>query len=150
MRAVVQRVSRAEVRVENEVIGACGKGVLVLLGVHEEDGADDADWLARKTADLRIFSDAEGKMNLSLTDINGDALVVSQFTLHAKTKKGARPSFVHAARPETAIPLYERFVQQLGDHLKRPIATGRFGAMMEVDLVNDGPVTITMDTRNKE
>ena len=150
MRAVVQRVSRAEVRVEGEIIGACGAGVLVLLGVHEEDGTDDADWLARKTAELRIFSDAEGKMNLSLTDIKGDALVVSQFTLHAKTKKGARPSFVHAARPETAIPLYERFVLQLGDHLKRPIATGRFGAMMEVDLVNDGPVTITMDTHNKE
>lgn len=150
MRAVVQRVSRAEVRVENEVVGTCGAGVLVLLGVHDEDGEEDADWLARKTAELRIFSDAEGKMNLALTDIGGDALVVSQFTLHAKTRKGARPSFVHAARPETAIPLYERFVQQLGDHLKRPIATGRFGAMMEVELVNDGPVTITMDTRNKE
>lgn len=150
MRAVVQRVSRAEVRVENEVVGTCGAGVLVLLGVHDEDGEEDADWLARKTAELRIFSDAEGKMNLALTDIGGDALVVSQFTLHAKTRKGARPSFVHAARPETAIPLYERFVRQLGDHLKRPIATGRFGAMMEVELVNDGPVTITMDTRNKE
>jgi D-tyrosyl-tRNA(Tyr) deacylase len=150
MRAVVQRVSRAEVRVENEVIGSCGAGVMVLLGVHTEDGDTDADWLARKVAEMRIFSDEEGKMNQSLIDIAGEALVVSQFTLHAKTKKGARPSFIHAARPETAIPMYERFVRQLEDHLKRPVATGRFGAMMEVDLINDGPVTITLDTRNKE
>lgn len=150
MRAVVQRVSRAEVRVEGESIGSCRNGVMVLLGVHAEDGQDDADWLARKVAELRIFSDEEGKMNRALADCNGEALVVSQFTLHAKTKKGARPSFIHAARPETAIPLYERFVHQLEDHLKRPVATGRFGAMMEVELVNDGPVTITIDTRNKE
>ena len=150
MRAVVQRVSRAEVRVEGEVIGSCGTGVLVLLGIHAEDGETDADWLARKVAEMRIFSDEEGKMNRALTDFGGEALVVSQFTLHAKTKKGARPSFIHAAKPETAIPLYERFVRQLEDHPKRPVATGRFGAMMEVDLINDGPVTITMDTRNKE
>ena len=150
MRAVVQRVSRAEVRVEGEVIGSCGTGVLVLLGIHAEDGETDADWLARKVAEMRIFSDEDGKMNRALIDFGGEALVVSQFTLHAKTKKGARPSFIHAARPETAIPLYERFVRQLEDHLKRPVATGRFGAMMEVDLINDGPVTITMDTRNKE
>jgi len=150
MRAVVQRVRRAEVRVEGEVIGSCGAGVMVLLGVHAEDADADADWLARKVAEMRIFSDEEGKMNRALTDFGGEALVVSQFTLHAKTKKGARPSFIHAARPETAIPLYERFVRQLEDHLKRPVATGRFGAMMEVDLINDGPVTITMDTRNKE
>ena len=150
MRAVVQRVSRAEVRVEGEIIGSCGAGVMVLLGVHTEDTEADADWLARKVAEMRIFSDEDGKMNRALIDFGGEALVVSQFTLHAKTKKGARPSFVHAARPETAIPLYERFVRQLEDHLKRPVATGRFGAMMEVDLINDGPVTITMDTRNKE
>jgi len=150
MRTVVQRVSRAEVRVEGEAIGACGAGVLVLLGVHAEDSEADADWLAGKVAALRIFSDDEGKMNRALTDFGGEVLVVSQFTLHAKYKKGTRPSFVHAARPETAIPLYERFVRQLEDHLKRPVATGRFGAMMEVDLINDGPVTITMDTRNKE
>ena len=150
MRAVVQRVSRAEVRVEGEVIGSCAAGVMVLLGVHAEDAEADADWLARKVAEMRIFSDEDGKMNRALTDFGGEALVVSQFTLHAKTKKGARPSFIHAARPETAIPLYERFVRQLEDHLKRPVATGRFGAMMEVDLINDGPVTITMDTRNKE
>ena len=150
MRAVVQRVSRAEVRVEGEVVGSCGAGVMVLLGVHTEDAEADADWLARKVAEMRIFSDEDGKMNRALTDFGGEALVVSQFTLHAKTKKGARPSFIHAARPETAIPLYERFVRQLEDHLKRPVATGRFGAMMEVDLINDGPVTITMDTRNRE
>ncbi len=150
MRVVVQRVSRAEVRTNGETIGTCGTGVMVLLGVHAEDAEADADWLAAKVAALRIFSDDEGKMNRTLTDIDGGALVVSQFTLHAKYKKGARPSFVHAARPETAIPLYERFVRQLEDHLKRPVATGRFGAMMEVELINDGPVTITMDTRNKE
>jgi len=150
MRAVVQRVSRAEVRVEGEKIGSCGAGVMVLLGVHAEDADADADWLARKVAEMRIFSDEEGKMNRALTDFGGEALVVSQFTLQAKYKKGARPSFIHAARPETAIPLYERFVRQLEDHLKRPVATGQFGAMMEVELINDGPVTITMDTRNKE
>lgn len=123
---------------------------MILLGVHAEDTEEDAAWLAQKTAALRVFSDADGKMNQSILDISGEALVVSQFTLHAKYKKGARPSFIHAARPEKAIPLYERFVRQLEDHLKRPVATGQFGAMMEVDLVNDGPVTITMDTRNKE
>jgi len=150
MRAVVQRVSRASVQVEGKTIGSCGPGFMILLGVHAEDTEEDADWLAQKTAALRVFSDAEGKMNQSIIDISGEALVVSQFTLHAKYKKGARPSFIHAARPETAIPLYERFVRQLEDHLKRPVATGQFGAMMEVDLINDGPVTITMDTRNKE
>ena len=150
MRVVVQRVSRAEVRTEGETIGTCGTGVMVLLGVHAQDTEADSDWLAAKVAALRIFSDDDGKMNRTLTDVGGEALVVSQFTLHAKYKKGARPSFVHAARPDTAIPLYERFVHQLEDHLKRPVATGRFGAMMEVDLINDGPVTVTMDTRNKE
>lgn len=150
MRTVIQRVSRAEVRTEGKTIGKCGTGMMVLLGVHSEDSEADADWLAAKVAALRIFSDDDGKMNRTLTDISGEALVVSQFTLHAKYKKGARPSFVHAARPATAIPLYERFVRQLEDHLKRPVATGRFGAMMEVDLINDGPVTITMDTHNKE
>ena len=132
------------------MVGSCGSGLLILLGVHSEDTAEDAEWLAAKVASLRIFSDEEGKMNRTVSDIDGGALVVSQFTLHAKYKKGARPSFVHAARPETAIPLYEHFVTQLEDHLKRPVATGRFGAMMAVELVNDGPVTITMDTRNKE
>ena len=150
MRAVVQRVSRAQVRVEGEVIGSCGAGLMVLLGVHAEDTEEDAAWLAQKTAALRVFSDTEGKMNQSILDISGEALVVSQFTLHAKYKKGARPSFIHAARPEIAVPLYEHFVRSLEEHLKKPVATGRFGAMMEVDLINDGPVTITMDTRNKE
>ena len=150
MKAVVQRVSRASVRVGEEVTGAIDGGLLVLLGVAEGDPPEAERTLAKKVAGLRIFPDAEGKMNQSIIDISGEALVVSQFTLHAKYKKGARPSFIHAARPETAIPLYERFVRQLEDHLKRPVATGQFGAMMEVDLINDGPVTITMDTRNKE
>ena len=150
MRAVVQRVSRAQVRVEGETIGTCGHGLMVLLGVHADDAEADADWLAAKVAALRIFSDSEGKMNLSVVDIQGGTLVVSQFTLHAKYKKGTRPSFIHAARPETAIPLYERFVKNLEEHLKRPVGTGKFGAMMEVELVNDGPVTITMDTQDKE
>lgn len=150
MRAVVQRVSQASVRIGEQVVGSCGSGLLILLGVHSEDTAEDAEWLAAKVASLRVFSDEEGKMNRTITDVNGGALVVSQFTLHAKYKKGARPSFVHAARPETAIPLYEHFVALLEDHLKRPVATGQFGAMMAVELVNDGPVTITMDTRNKE
>jgi len=150
MRAVVQRVSQAEVKIDGNIAGACGKGFMVLLGVHADDEEQDADWLAAKVAALRVFSDEEGKMNRSILDISGEALVVSQFTLHAKYKKGARPSFVHAARPEKAIPLYERFVRQLEDHLKRPVATGEFGAMMKVSLINDGPVTITMDTRNKE
>ena len=150
MRAVVQRVSQASVRIGEQVVGSCGSGLLILLGVHSEDTAEDAEWLAAKVASLRVFSDEEGKMNRTITDVNGGALVVSQFTLHAKYKKGARPSFVHAARPETAIPLYEHFVALLEDHLKRPVATGQFGAMMAVELVNDGPVTITMDTRNKD
>lgn len=137
-------------RIDGTSAGACGRGFMILLGVHDADEEADADWLAAKVAALRVFSDEEGKMNRSIVDISGEALVVSQFTLHAKYKKGARPSFIHAARPETAVPLYERFVRQLEDQLKRPVATGRFGAMMEVDLINDGPVTITMDTRNKE
>lgn len=137
-------------RIDGTSAGACGRGFMILLGVHEADEETDADWLAAKVAALRVFSDEEGKMNRSIVDISGEALVVSQFTLHAKYKKGARPSFIHAARPETAVHLYERFVRQLEDQLKRPVATGRFGAMMEVDLINDGPVTITMDTRNKE
>jgi D-tyrosyl-tRNA(Tyr) deacylase len=150
MRAVIQRVSRAEVRVDGTVIGSCGSGLMILLGVHTDDSRSDAEWLAAKAAALRIFSDDEGKMNLSIVDVAGSALVVSQFTLHAKYKKGTRPSFVHAARPETAIPLYQHFVSQLEDHLKRPVATGEFGAMMEVDITNDGPVTIILDTLNKE
>jgi len=150
MRAVIQRVSRAEVRVDGTVIGSCGSGLMILLGVHTDDSRSDAEWLAAKAAALRIFSDDEGKMNLSIVDVAGSALVVSQFTLHAKYKKGTRPSFVHAARPETAIPLYQHFVSQLEDHLKRPVATGDFGAMMEVDITNDGPVTIILDTLNKE
>ena len=150
MRVVVQRVSRAEVRVGGEVIGSCGAGVMVLLGVHAEDAEADADWLARKVAEMRIFSDDEGKMNRSLTDISGEALVVSQFTLHAKTKKGTRPSFIRAAHPDHATPLYEHFVAACSRELGQNVATGVFGADMQVELTNDGPVTIWMDTQNKE
>lgn len=153
MRTVIQRASRAEVRVAgtNEAVvpASIGVGLVVLLGVGQDDVEEDATWLAGKIAALRIFADAEGKMNRSIVDVGGEALVVSQFTLHAKYKKGTRPSFIHAAPPEQAIPLYESFVQQLEVLVGRPVKTGRFGADMEVELVNDGPVTITMDTKNK-
>lgn len=150
MRVVIQRVSSASVTVEGEITGAIERGLLILLGVEAADTQEDIDWLCRKIANLRIFSDAEGKMNHSLLDVQGDALVVSQFTLHASTKKGNRPSYVKAARPETAIPLYEQFVAAFSATIGRPVFTGRFGAMMDVALVNDGPVTITIDTKNKE
>ena len=149
MRAVVQRVSRAEVRAEGETIGTCGHGLMVLLGVHADDAEADADWLAAKVAALRIFSDSEGKMNLSVVDIQGGALVVSQFTLHASTKKGNRPSYIKAAKPEIAKPLYEQFVQQFETDLEQTIQTGEFGADMKVALLNDGPVTIIIDTKER-
>ena len=153
MRAVIQRVNRAEVRIvrsiEVVVPASIGVGLVVLLGVGRDDVEEDATWLAGKIAALRIFADAEGKMNRSIVDVGGEALVVSQFTLHAKYKKGTRPSFIHAAAPELAIPLYESFVRQLESLVGKRVKTGRFGADMEVDLVNNGPVTITMDTKNK-
>ena len=149
MRAVIQRVKRAEVRSEGEVLGAIGAGFVVLLGVAEGDGVEDAAWLAAKVVGLRVLADEEGKMNRDLLETGGDILVVSQFTLHAAYKKGNRPSFIAAARPETAIPLYERFVAETTALLGRPVATGRFGADMDVELINDGPVTILMDTATK-
>ena len=130
--------------------GKIGRGLLILLGVEDADTPDDGAWLAGKIGRMRIFSDAEGLMNLSLRDVDGEALVVSQFTLYASTKKGNRPSYTRSAKPDIAIPLYERFVQQLQAELGRPIATGEFGAMMKVSLLNDGPVTICIDTRNRE
>lgn len=148
MRAVIQRVSRAAVRVEGETIGSIAHGLLILLGIEEADGMEDVTWLCGKIYAMRIFSDNEGKMNGSLVDVGGSALVVSQFTLHALTKKGNRPSFIRAARPEHAIPLYEAFVASLGKVV--PVETGQFGAMMEVELINDGPVTIIVDSQNKE
>ncbi len=150
MRAVIQRVSRASVTIEGRIAGIIGPGLLVLLGIEEEDTQADLEWLSRKISQLRIFADEQGAMNRSILDMDGELLLVSQFTLHAKTKKGARPSFIKAARPETAIPLYEATIKELEAQLGKPIQTGEFGAMMLVELVNDGPVTIWIDTKNKE
>ncbi len=149
MRAVVQRVSKASVSVTEEVVSAIETGLLVLLGVGLEDNEADIQWLASKIGNLRIFGDEDGVMNKSLIEIGGDAIVVSQFTLLASTKKGNRPSYTKAARPETAVPLYERFVKQLEGTLGKKVGTGRFGADMKVELLNDGPVTIIIDTKNR-
>lgn len=148
MKAVIQRVSNASVEIDGELKSEIKKGLLILLGVGDDDEKEDAEWLAKKIASLRIFSDAEGKMNNSIQDIDGEAIVVSQFTLHAKTKKGTRPSFIHAAHPDKATPLYEFFVNRLEVDVKN-VKTGEFGANMKVNLANDGPVTIIIDTKNK-
>ena len=150
MRAIIQRVTQASVEIENQIKAQIGTGILVLLGIEEEDTAEDAAWLAAKIVNLRIFGDNEGLMNLSLQAVKGDILLVSQFTLHARVKKGSRPSFVRAARPDEAVPLYEKFISLLEDQLGRKIRTGEFGALMKVSLVNDGPVTIFIDTKQKE
>ena len=150
MRAVVQRVSKASVTVEGGIISKIGLGLLILLGVENEDAKADIEWLSRKIVNLRIFNDEEGVMNKSLIEVNGDAIVVSQFTLHASTKKGNRPSYLKAAMPEIAIPAYEGFVERLGIDLGKKVGKGVFGADMKVELLNDGPVTITIDTKNKE
>ena len=150
MRAVVQRVSKASVTVEGEIISKIGLGLLILLGVENEDAKADIEWLSRKIVNLRIFNDEEGVMNKSLLEINGEAIVVSQFTLHASIKKGNRPSYLKAAKPEIAIPAYENFVERLEIDLGKKVGTGVFGADMKVELLNDGPVTITIDTKNKE
>lgn len=150
MRAVVQRVSNARVTIEGAIAGEISEGLMVLLGVAQTDTAEDARWLAEKLVALRIFEDSDGKMNRSVADISGGLLVVSQFTLFASTRKGTRPSFNDAAKPDLAIPLYEAFVQFATTALGRPVATGRFGAMMSVALVNDGPVTIIVDTRARD
>lgn len=149
MRAVVQRVAQASVSIGGAVKAAIGPGLLVLLGAEPADTAEDVAWLSGKIARLRIFNDAQGLMNLSVRDVGGAALVVSQFTLYASTKKGNRPSFTEAAKPELAIPLYEAFVRQLSADLGQPVATGEFGADMQVMLVNDGPVTIWFDTKRR-
>jgi D-tyrosyl-tRNA(Tyr) deacylase len=150
MRIVVQRVSRASVEVEQQVTGSIGSGLMVLVGIEEADGQEDVDWIAAKIVNLRIFPDEQGVMNKSCLESGGDILLVSQFTLHALTKKGNRPSYIRAARPEVAIPLYEQLIQSLANLLGKPIATGIFGADMQVSLVNNGPVTIWMDSKNKE
>ena len=149
MRIVAQRVSRASVTIDDKVKSAIGKGMMVLLGIEEADNEEDVEWLCAKLAKLRIFSDENDAMNLDINQIEGSFLVVSQFTLHAMTKKGNRPSFIRAARPEHAIPLYERFVKRLHEVSGREVLTGEFGAMMDVELINDGPVTIMLETPAK-
>ncbi len=150
MKAVIQRVSEASVTVEGKITGKIAWGLLILLGIEPEDGQEDIDWLCRKIVNMRIFNDENGVMNRSALDINGEYLVISQFTLHASTKKGNRPSYTHAAKPDIAIPLYEQFVKTLAKHAEKNIETGIFGADMKVRLLNDGPVTILLDTKNKE
>lgn len=150
MRAVIQRVSKASVAVDGEVSGQIAEGLLVLLGIEAADETADIEWLAAKLVKLRIFSDEDQNMNLSVQDVDGQVLVVSQFTLHASTKKGTRPSFIKAARPEQAERMYEQFCEALAKELGKPTQKGVFGAMMDVELVNDGPVTIIIDTKNKE
>lgn len=150
MRVVVQRVSEARVTINKEVSGEIGTGLLVLVGFEESDELADIEWIVQKIAQLRIFNDKEGKMNLSIQEISGDLLLVSQFTLHASTKKGNRPSFIKAAKPDTAIPLYEKTIKTFEAKLGKVIQTGQFGADMQVSLVNNGPVTITIDSKNRE
>ena len=150
MRVVIQRVSKASVTIDNEIYSQVNTGLLVLLGIEDADTAEDIEWLSGKIVNLRIFNDDNGVMNVSVKDSNGDILVVSQFTLHASTKKGNRPSYIKASKPEFAIPMYEKFVAQLNHDLGRKVHTGVFAADMKVDLCNDGPVTIIIDTRNKE
>ncbi|MDB9828897.1 D-aminoacyl-tRNA deacylase [Flavobacteriaceae bacterium] len=150
MRVVIQRVKEASVSVQGAKISEIQKGLLILVGVETQDTQQDIDWLVAKVAKLRIFEDPLGAMNVSLQDIDADVIVVSQFTLHASTKKGNRPSFIKAAKPEVAIPLYQGFVDSLEKELDKKIQTGQFGAMMEVALINDGPITITIDSKNKE
>ena len=150
MRVVIQRVLEASVSISGAVTAAIGPGLLVLLGICEEDGSEDIEWLVKKIAALRVFDDEAGVMNVDVRDAGGDVLVVSQFTLLASTKKGNRPSYIRAARPEVAIPLYEQFCSSLEAALDKPVPTGTFGADMQVSLINDGPVTICIDTKNKE
>ncbi len=149
MRILIQRVSEASVTIGGELRSAIGRGLLIFVGVESADNEEDIVWLSNKISGLRIFEDAQGVMNLSVKEVEGEVLVVSQFTLHARVKKGFRPSYIDAAPPAVSIPLYERFVEVLGRELEKPVQTGEFGAMMQVALVNDGPVTIWIDSRNK-
>ena len=150
MKVVIQRVSEASVTIDSQIVAQINKGLLILVGIESEDNLEDINWLVSKIVYLRIFGDANNIMNLSVKDIDGEIIVVSQFTLHALTKKGYRPSYIKAAKPEIAIPMYEKFVQLLELELGKKIQTGQFGADMKVALVNDGPVTIIMDSKNKE
>ena len=150
MRVVIQRVKEASVEIAGEIVAKIGTGFLILLGIETEDTQEDIDWLSGKIVKLRVFADENDAMNNAITDVGGEIIVVSQFTLHASIKKGNRPSFIKAARPEIAIPLYETFVLKLESELDKKVQTGVFGAMMDVKLINDGPVTIVMDSKNKE
>ncbi len=150
MKAVIQRVSQSSVTIDNKIVAEIQKGLLVLIGIEDSDSQEDILWLTSKIANLRIFGDENNVMNLSLKDIDGEIIIVSQFTLHALTKKGNRPSYIKAAKPEIAIPLYEKFISQMELELGKQVQTGQFGADMKVSLVNDGPVTLIMDTKNKE
>jgi D-tyrosyl-tRNA(Tyr) deacylase len=150
MRTVIQRVSQASVTIRNSIKAEIGPGLLVLVGIESTDNESDIDWLSNKIVNLRIFNDTGGTMNLSVLDSGGDIMVISQFTLHARTKKGNRPSYIKAAHPEIAVPLYDKFIQKLSDLLGKMVPSGEFGAMMKVSLVNEGPVTIFIDTRERE
>jgi D-tyrosyl-tRNA(Tyr) deacylase len=150
MRAVLQRVSEASVTIKGEKVAGIGHGLLILLGIEDADVFDDIEWLTAKISKLRIFNDAEGVMNLSVQDVDGDIIIVSQFTLHAATKKGNRPSYIKASKPDVAIPLYDSFIAEIEKAMGKKVQTGQFGADMKVALVNDGPVTIIIDTKNKE
>ena len=150
MRAVIQRVNQASVTVDDVIKSSINNGLLILLGIEEDDTSDDIEWLCKKIIQLRIFNDVFGIMNLSVKDIDGEVLIISQFTLHASTKKGNRPSYIKAAKPELAIPVYKNFIFQMEEDFGKKVSTGEFGAMMKVSLVNDGPVTIIIDTKNKE
>ncbi len=150
MRVLIQRVSSASVSVNDEKIAKISSGLLLLLGIEGEDSLEDVEWLCKKISTMRIFNDEDGKMNRSILDLDGEAIVVSQFTLHASTKKGNRPSYIKAARPEVAIPLYNDFINELENQLNKKVGSGEFGAMMQVELVNDGPVTIILDSKRRE
>lgn len=149
MKAVIQRVSNATLNIECAEFSSIKEGLVVLLGIEEADGTEDIEWLSNKIVNLRIFNDAEGVMNNSLIDVDGDLLLISQFTLHASTKKGNRPSYIKAARPETAIPIYEQMIAKLNNVLNKSVKTGKFGADMQINLVNNGPVTIIIDTKDR-
>lgn len=150
MRLVLQRVTEASVKVDGLIVGAINNGLMILVGIEDADTQEDIEWLAGKASNLRIFDDADGVMNLCVKEVHGDILLISQFTLHASTKKGNRPSYIHASKPPVAIPLYEAMIQQLEKEMGKPIQTGQFGADMKVSLINNGPVTIILDSKNKD
>lgn len=150
MRTIIQRVKSANVEVDNKIIGKINKGLLILVGFEDEDNQNDIEWIVKKISNLRIFGDSEGKMNLSVKDVDGEILLVSQFTLQASTKKGNRPSFIKAAKPDISVPLYKKIIAEFDKEMQKKTQTGKFGAYMNVSLLNDGPVTIFIDSKNKE